>query len=390
MIRAALFIITLLFIGASQATDVLIDKKASPLELDVSGYTTDNFNPTLDNGRRASLVGLSAQGKLVNINDVLSLQAKYAANYQEAKLDSTTLTKTKNFLSTELGLLARAYLQKEWYVDAGINYAKKDELLGTGISKLRKNVTSADQQTNTTAFAGITYGSDTANRNISLTYTQSNIEYANINNYSSLFSFTQQTLAANVKFKLSSATHFIFFVEHQQDNYDAISRDDSAMQRIMAGMDWQPSGSSTITALVGKYQRSPDLADKTSGLTWQLSYQYNPRDDFKMQLSSTQSSIAGESESSTNSVKQQWQLQADYFYNSLWNYGVNVLSSQTEYKESLGKRTFDETFVKLFMNYQHRKYSGAQLYIGHRSAKESTNIIDYQQNEVGISWHSKF
>jgi len=390
MIRVVLFAITLLFVKVLHATDVVIDKDASPFESNLTGYTTDNFNPTLDTSHRASLLGLSAQGKLVTIKNALTLQVNYSADYQKAKLDSDSLTNNKSFLSTDLGVLARLYLQKEWYVDTAINYSKKDQLLGTGISKLRKNIISADQQTQTNALVGITYGGETSSRSISLTYSQTDTNYANINNYSSLFSFTQQALIANIKFKLSSATDFILLIEHQQDDYDAITRDDSTMQRIMAGMNWQPSGSSKITALIGKYQRTPDVADKTSGLTWQFSYQYSPRDDFKVQLSSTQSSIAGESEISTDSVKQQWQLQTDYFYNSLWHYGFNGVSSQTDYKEALGKRTFDEKFVKLFTRYQFRKYNNVQFYIGYRSAKESTNIIDYQQNEVGLSWHYKF
>jgi len=389
MIRVVLFAITLFFLEALHATDTLIDKEASPLKINFLGYTTDNFNPTLDNTYHASLIKLSAHGKLVTINNALSLQANYAANYQGAKLDSNTLTKSNDFYSTEFGLLARLYLQKELFLDALVSYEKTDELPGTGISKLRKNILFSDEKTQVNALLGITYGSDIASRSMSLTYSQIDSEYADINSYSSLFSFTQKTLTSNIKFKLSSATHFILFIEHQQDDYDALSRDDSTMQRIMVGMDWQASGSSTIKALIGKYQRNPNIADKTSGLTWQLSYQYSPRDDFKIQLSSTQSSIAGESELSTNSVQQQWLVQADYLYNSQWHYGLNAVTGQTNYKESQGKRTFDEALIKLFTSYQFRKYSRVEFYLGDRSVKESNNIIDYQQNEVGLSWYYK-
>jgi hypothetical protein len=390
MLKIVLFLAILLLIKPLNAEDVFIDKNSSPLTVGLVGQNSDNFNPTLSDGKGASSLLFSGAGKLVSINDSLWLQADYSAQYQSVNLDKNDQTQSEQYLTANAELLARLYIQPALYIDGSFEYIQQDEMFGTGISKLRNNILLADEKKQSTAALGFTYGGETASRSISLTYKQADTQYSEINFYSNLFSFLQKTLTLNIKFKLSDNTRFIALLENQQDDYDDQSRDDSSKQRVLLGIDWRPSGSSELSLLFGKYLRKPDLAEKTTGLTWQLLYKYQPRDDFQIRISSAQSSIVGESALSSDSVLQQWQFAASYLYTVQWSYFFNANYDDTSYKEPILDRSLKETLVSVGASFNIRKYHRIKFLLTRRNVKESNGVIDYQQNEVGLHWLYEF
>lgn len=380
-----LFIIILLAISAFSVADNL-NKNASPLKVDLAAQYSDNFNPTLKNKATAAAFILSVEGELVSVYDALWLQAKYSGEYTKANIDKKSLTNTNSFAQSEFSFLGRLHLLKKIYFDASLEYKQEDELFGRGLSKLRLNIVDADKKKQSNALFGITYGGDADNRSITLNYQQLDTQYSDINIYSQLFSLLQKKLSLNIKFKLSSNTRFIALLEQQNDNYDALLRDDSDKQQIMLGMDWRPSGISTLSFLMGKYQRVPNKADKTTGLIWQLLYKYDPRDDLHFIFSSSQSSIVGESAIASDSVQQQWQLFANYLYSSQWRYYAKLALSNTYFQEVTNSHSLKDNYMDVGVNFNIQNYHHIKLSLNYRNVKDSNGTIAYQQNEASIHW----
>ena len=362
-----------------------INKNASPMKVGLTTLYTDNFNPTLIDKENTSLIKLFANGELVSINDELWLQAKYSGQYIKTD-NKDSASETNSFTQGDVSLLGRLYLQPNFYINTSLEYKHENELFGSGLSKLRHHVVNADKYNQTNFLIAGTYGAASEDRTISLSYQQSDKKYSAINFYSQLFSLLQKKLSLKTKFKLSANTQFVALIELQKDNYDSLLREDSDKQQIMLGMDWQTSGISTFSFLLGKYQRTPENTDKSTGLVWKLSYQYAPRDDFQVDLLSSQTSIAGQSEVASNSELQAWQARLNYLYSKQWTYYARASFEKTLFQEPLKDHTLKNKFIELGVSYNIHNYHKIQLIVTNRDVTDSNGSIDYRQNEVGVHW----
>ncbi|MDN4502886.1 hypothetical protein QX776_10760 [Alteromonadaceae bacterium BrNp21-10] len=389
MRKIVTFLVGVLTVTQNLAATTM-NKQASPLELSAKALYSDNINPTNDADNGASVLALAANGQFTQHIDGWWWQLDYAAQTEKLQLDSDDVTQTDSYQQGHIGIVSRWYLGKAWYLDAGAKVQQQDERIGSGLSQLRRDIVIADSRRSDEYHAELVYGQDVSSRNLTLSYTHKNLDYADNNSYSNLFDINQQTIAAHFTFAMSSASRFVLFLEHQQDNYDVASRVDSRMQRAMVGMDWQPSGTSSLSILVGQYQRQPQGGDATHGVTWQMSYQYAPRDGLQTTITSSKSSVAGENELASDSLRQQWQINMHYLYSDQWHYGWQGQFSHTDYLEQTASRSITVRNLSLWMKLNLRDYQHVVLDIGHRQSDESTGLFDYQQNEVSISWQYEF
>jgi hypothetical protein len=369
-----------------------IDKNAPALVTEVNVATTDNLNPTVSEKSDAYGLGFKASGQLVTTGEGNWLMLSYEGEYERYELsDSPVLLSTEyDFLSYKGALLGRIFISKAWYVDAELIHIKADEKFGFGLSNLRNNVFLADERAQNQGSLNLLYGNDTSNRSISFKLSSSDIKYADVNAYSTLFNYKQQSFDMNIAFRQSSLTRLLFSFEAKNDNYDSDLRDDSRLYRILLGVDWRPSGKSKLQALLGSYRRERADDETSSGLSWTIDYQYQARQDLLFTLRSSRTSVVGQSEFASDSVNSRLVADLAYFYSDQWQIGANIAFDRSEYDEELVSQDLDEQIGRVRLTLLLKQHSKVWFDVAARQVSSTDNSVDYRQNEVRLSWRYAF
>jgi hypothetical protein len=369
-----------------------IDKNASALVTEVNVTSTDNLNPTVNEKSNAHGVGLKASGQLVATGEGNWLMLSYEGKFERFNLsDSPVLLSTEYDFSSYKGtLLGRLFITKAWYVDTELMHTKEDEKFGFGLSNLRNKVLLADERTQNDASFNLLYGNDTSNRSISFKLSSSDIKYADVNAYSTLFNYKQQALDVNIAFRQSSLTRWLFSFEANDDNYDSDLRDDSRLYRLLLGVDWHLSGKSKFQALLGAYRRERADDETSSGLSWSIDYLYQARQDLLFTLSSSRLSAVGQSELTSDSENSSLAADLSYFYSDQWQVGANLALDRSEYDDVLVSQVLDEQIGRIRLTLLLKEHSKVWFDATTRRVSSSDDSVDYRQNEVRLSWRYTF
>lgn len=369
-----------------------IDKNASVLVAEVNAISTDNLNPTVNEKNSAYGIGLNASGQLVATGEGNWLMLSYAGKFERYNLsDSSVLPSTEyDFSSYKGALLGRLFISKAWYVDAELAHTKEDEKFGFGLSNLRSNVLLADERTQNQASLNLLYGNDTSNRSISFKLSTSDIKYADVNTYSTLFNYKQQSFDMNIAFRQSSLTRWLLNFVASDDNYASDLRDDSRLYSLLFGVDWLPSGKSKIQALLGAYRRESADHEASSGLSWTLDYQYQARQDVLFTLRSSRLSEVGQNELSNESVNSSFIADLSYLYSEQWQIGANLAFNRSEYDDVLASQVMDEQIGRIRLTLSLKQHSKVWFDVISRQVSSSDDSVDYRQNEVRLSWRYAF
>jgi hypothetical protein len=389
----ALFVTLGFFINGTVFSQVTsIDKNASALVTEVNVISTDNLNPTVSDKSDANGVGLKASGQLVTSGEGNLFMFSYEGKFERYKLsDSPTLLLTDYDFSTYKGaLLGRIFISNAWYVDTELVHSKEDEKFGFGLSNLRNNVLLADERTQDQVSLNLLYGNDTSNRSISFKLSSTDIKYADVNAYSTLFNYKQQSFDMNIGFRQSSLTRWLLSFEANDDRYESDLRDDSRLYQLLLGIDWRPSGKSKLQALLGAYQREREDNDTSTGLSWTIDYQYQGRQDVLFTLNSSRTSAVGQSELASDSVNSSLAADLSYFYSEQWQIGANIALNKSEYDDVLVSQVLDEQIARVRLTLFLKQHSKVWLDVTARQVSSSDNSVDYQQNEVKLSWRYAF
>ena len=386
------FALVLVFNGAAIGQVKSINKNASALVTEINVTSTDNLNPTVNENSAANGIGLKASGQLVAAGEGNMLMLSYEGKVERYVLSDTPelLATEYDFLSYQASLLGRIFINKAWYVDTELVHSKKDEKFGFGLSNLQDNVLLADERTQNTGALNLLYGNDTSNRSISLKLSTSDIKYADINAYSTLFNYKQQSLDMNIAFRQSSLTRWLISFEASDDDYDSELRFDSRLYRILFGIDWRPTGKSKLQALLGAFRRDRADGEASSGLSWAIDYQYQARQDVLFTLSSSRTSTVGQSELASDSVYSSLTADLSYFYSDQWQVGANIAFDKSEYDDLLVTQVLDEQIGRVRLTLSLKQHSKVWFDVIGRQISSSDNSVDYQQNEVNLSWRYTF
>jgi hypothetical protein len=388
-ISVILFVVLGFVINCSAFAQVTsIDKNAPALVTEVNVTSTDNFNPTVNQISKANGIGIKASGQLVTSGEGNMLMLSYEGGVEHYELSDTSalLASDYDFLSYKGTILGRIFISKAWYVDTELGHTKEDEKFGFGLSNLRNNVLLADERTQNHASLNLLYGNDASNRSISFKLSSYDIKYADINAYSSLFSYKQQSFDLNISFKQSSLTRLLLSFEATEDNYVSDSRDDSRLYRLLLGVDWRPTGKSKLQALLGVYRRDRNDGESSSDLSWTLDYQYQARQDLLFTLRSSRTSVVGKSELASDSISSSLAADLSYLYSDQWQVGANVVLDRSEYEDVLVSQILDEQIGRLRLTLILKQHSKVWFDVASRQVSSNDNFVDYRQNEVKLSW----
>ncbi|MGJ8681697.1 hypothetical protein [Paraglaciecola sp.] len=369
-----------------------IDKNASPLETEVNVISTDNLNPTVSEKSNALGVSLKASGQLVTSGEGNLFMLNYGAQLERYNLNdlAVLLSNEQDFSSYRSAFLGRLFISEAWYVDTELEHSKEDEKFGFGLSNLRNDVLLSDERTENKASINLLYGNDTANRAISFKLSSSDVKYANINSYSSLFNYKEQTFDLNIAFKQSSITRWLLSFEATNDDYDSDLRDDSRLYRLLLGVDWRPSGKSKFKVLFGAYRREPDNDEARTDLSWAINYYYQARQDLLFTFNSYRLSAVGRSEFSSESVDSSLAADLSYLYSDQWKIGANLALDRSEYDEALVAQVLDEKIGRVRLTLILNQHSQVWFDAIVRQVSSRDDSTDYQQNEVKLSWSYAF
>lgn len=377
----------LFFSPVAMAQLEIIDKNASPMQVELAAIYASNINPTLSQDIPAYGVVIAPEGRIVTMQEQFWWVLDYAANIEKYELtDKSTLSAIDNSFHTFNGqALLRVFITDKWSVDTHFQHIQQTQHIGEGISRLQSNITNADKLTQNNAGINLAYGSDTSRRFLSFKASFRNDKYDENNQYSSSFDLTQQAIELNFALRQSSSSRLILKVSLKQDDYKDITRKDSQLIDALLGIEWSPSGKSKLEVLIGGYQRDFEDNSSSNGFSWNLSYMYKPREDITFSLSSARFSDVSISVLTTDTVTQDINGGLKYQYNQKWSLGANLSSSKTDFE---GSSQLGESTGHLEIGMQLKDHSMLALQMGYKQV--DNDDLAYEQNEVKLKWQVSF
>ncbi|GAB3023360.1 hypothetical protein [Bowmanella dokdonensis] len=375
--------------GYGQSYDPF-DKDTEKLILQPQVFALDNLNPTLMKEHSTWGGGLKANGQLVTGADALWMKLAYRAEYLRWEDPPVDILKDKDNLSANAELLFRLYLSDAWALETALTYTSEEQMPGTGLSRLRHDVLAQDTRQQGSARISAIYGHEAGKRRLSLDLSQERVRYDSPNTYAPLFEVDQSTLASNLVFRLSRATHFVALLEYQQDDYLSPRRGDSEKARALVGMQWQVSGLTSIRALLGAYRRETVQASAHTGSSWQVELGYQPMQHWQLSLEALQDSIAGDSELASDSRLRKWALRSEYHFGEQWQWGFELVRTDTRYLEPLQIRTLSQRQADLWLRLTLRQHSWLTLSVSRNETELLSNSINREQNKIGLVWRYGF
>ncbi len=369
-----------------------INKDASPLELSISAALIDDINPTLEQDLGAWGAVIAPKGQLVATYEGAQFLLDYSANLERYKSTEDTLLidDTQQFDTFNIKLFSRFFISQAWHVDAQIQHLNQTQRFGEGISQLRTNVLLADQLKLNRGAASLVYGNDTTSRYISITASSSKTSYEPNNDYSSSFDIAEQGLEFDVAFKQSNASSLLFRLAVKDEDFVSDIRQDSQVYQALLGMNWRPSGKTTLEALIGMYSREFDIQDSSSGLSWMLDFSTEPTDHWLVEVQSARFSGVSKSELTSTSVEQNATLAITYKATEQWHFGVNVSAGNTEFEDVDGVSELDEVRAGVNISLILKEHSKVLFKWSINDQSFADPSIDYQQSEARLTWQVNF
>ena len=374
----------------------VIETDASPLQVDLAAQYVDNLNPTLNQEMAAYGFVLAPKGRLVTKQQKLWFVLDYQAqlsHYQLAESATASmagLDNGQNFNSYQGRVLSRLFIADRWYVDAQAQHGQQTQKFGTGISRLKTNVVNADELTRSLAAVTLVYGNDVSQRFMSLKTGVRKDDYRDTNVYAKQFNVEQTFLETQLGYRQSSASQILARVNFKQDDYQAVSRDDSKLLEGLVGFAWQATGKTRLEALVGAYRRTFTGKDASSGLSWSVDYTYSPRDDLAFSLGSSRFSDVSSSEITSDSVTQTLQANLHYRMSDRWRSALVIQSSNTEFTVAETNFSLDERKIEWQLGLRLLEHSELVFNIGHENVSRSDDTLNFNQNEAGLMWRYEF
>jgi hypothetical protein len=370
----------------------IIKEQASPLSLSLAALYVDDINPTTVEDIAAYGIGLNGKGQLVTKGEGIKLLLDYQASVDtyESSEDNPSAQDNQDFYDYEVSLLSRFFISKRWYLDAQIKRIEEIQKFGTGISQLRNNILEADHQKQNSGALSLVYGSDTSSRYVSLKVFASDNNYADSNEYSTLFNLKQRGAELNLAYRQSSISSLLFRISAIDDNYASDTREDSEVVQALIGLMWQPTGKSKLEARLGMYWRTYATRSSTSGLSWLVNYSTEPTENWLLKLSSARFSDVSNSEFSSDSVRQNLALDISYAYSEQWKIGIKGKLENTEFNSSEPTLELDERHAHLYVALQAKKHSEISLLLGSATKSITDGSTQYQQSEVRLAWQLDF
>lgn len=366
------------------------DKTAKPLQVEASLAYMDNYNPLSEADVSATGAKVVVNGRLVTRSESIWLQADYAVNHQQYNLNDSTLGMEDSFQSAHLDLKSRIFFATKWSVDVNAKLQQHDELLGTGLSRVRPNVTVSDSYDQSIIGVHYNYGSELSERSFRFGMSVQDQDYASNNEYSDLFDLTQNVIDLVFGYRVSEDTRIIALFEHRELDYDIANSLDSTLSKVLLGFEWQASGKSMVSAKLGMYQHRYDSQQDSSGATWELGADFFPTENFSIALDSAQLSIAGDSELSTDTVERNFATTFTYFYSDVWEFGLQARIRESQYQEPENDRTSDQNEVSIFAKITLMEHQVIKLKLMSETLDDEQRSIDYKQNRIDLSWHYDF
>jgi hypothetical protein len=366
--------------------------QADPLALvvELSLQHTDNYHPRVVEGISAYNSSVGMSGKLVSQNDLLWFQASYSGKVDQYHISQEDIDFEDTFAKYKVQLLTRFFISNSWQLDLFVDKEYQDELLGTGISSHRMGITQADSYDVKQLGGTVYYGRKQSAHHISIAYSSSEQVFDSPNFYANLFDIDKDSVGFEYTYRISKDTNFDINVEYQDIGYAAQNIPDSQLYQVLTGFEWQGTGKSKITALLGAYQRTFLLAESNQGLIWQLDAEYQASERLTLKLVTSRSSQDSTDELSPASLVSRLAGQALFQYQEHITLGAEFVWSSNEFERQQLEMSSQESMVGVSARLQMLAHSKLMLRIQKNTVEDTVLYLDYQENRVELSWLHDF
>jgi hypothetical protein len=392
------FLATLVLLGMVSspifAKERRLAKEIKPLQVKTSIGVNDNVNPTIvgeDSAAYGAEIGLF--GRIYSNNEGYSVALDYSGDFTRYFVEDETVLQNDDeydFTNANLRLSANFYLSDLYELQTEAVHSITTEKLGTGISRFREQIINPDVLNYSRVSSTFVYGKENFNRQLFITAEFSNFDYGDNNSYSPLFNYTHATVRAGLKFRKNSRLTYITQVQIIDEQYESNLRLDNVLYSALAGVEWTATGKSFLYVLVGGYHREIENRDPSSSFTWYVTYEYDPREDIAFKFESARTAVTAFDEVAIDTIQEDHIAKAEYFYSKQWKFSASYQLVNSKFTEGERARTLKEDFASLGVQLATSSHNDIFFNIGRNSTALSDNSVDYEQNEVRVTWQRSF
>lgn len=193
-------------------------------------------------------------------------------------------------------------------------------------------------------------------------------------------------------YRLAGSTQLVLDATHQQIDYDVAANPDNPLDsdetRILAGVSWESSASTTGFAKVGYKEKSFEAPtrERFTGVDWEVGMKWLPRSYSEFELS-------------TRADTRETNGEGDYIrgqdYRFSWNHAwvdrfsttLKLIYEQEDYEgaELVDPRSDDTARASLSADYQFRRWLQLGVYYQFSERDSNREIVTYDRNVMGLT-----
>ncbi|WP_199609806.1 hypothetical protein [Flocculibacter collagenilyticus] len=344
-----------------------------------------NINPTLLQEQSDFGFQFNADLNLVHLSEGYAWQALYKGNIARYQDRADT-----QYQSHHLKLGSAFFVNDKFHFILSGELTQRDELLGQGISKQKKQVIKPDQYVMPTLTLSGVYGSINDKQYLTVNSLIQSKRYEEHNLYASQFDHDRASIDVELGIAVSDATHIVGFSELSHTNYIDDTRDDSDMKRVLLGARWQATGVTSVKALLGAYQRDFSRQATQKGTSWLAALNWQPYDYMSIEFHSEQTSLLSELEQAGNNQSHELGVTVTYVPNDDWTLvGQHVKRTEQVEGETVQFNT-DYQLTRFSMFKKVMQHSQLSLQFSAVDEQDNRGLFHYQQDQVKLNYHLSF
>ncbi|WP_218310248.1 outer membrane beta-barrel protein [Alteromonas antoniana] len=193
-------------------------------------------------------------------------------------------------------------------------------------------------------------------------------------------------------YRVAGSTHLVLDATHQQIDYDVAANPenplDSDETRVLAGVSWESSASTTGFAKVGYKEKSFEAPtrDTFTGVDWEVGMKWLPRSYSQFELST--SADTRETNGEGDYIRgQDYRLSWKHAWLNRFSTTMKLIYEQEDYEgaQLVDPREDDTTRALLSADYQFRRWLQLGVYYQFSERDSNRDRVTYDRNVMGLT-----
>ncbi len=273
---------------------------------------------------------------------------------------------------------------------SSVSYRKLFEYRGTGFTKGKPlSADKGDKYDDVLYNLGYRYGRFDSVSKVSVLVGGTDLEYKTRESDTRILDTSSKFAHLSIDYLLSGKTYISLATEFESVEYDNAYGQDRDQVAILAGIKWEASNLSQLTALLGYESLSFDesLLDDKDEFKWRISYDWSPVEYLKFSFKSGREDAQSTSTATNYVLKDTYTIAATYAYSLFTT--LSLTAGYFEEKTNFIERTENEEYLSINGQYKYKFNHWLDVYakamFETRDSDVLVNEFDKSTIAVGIN-----